>query len=84
MPDDPEDIVDIAGVHYPRPPVKDEQASSDRRPWKMVLFECCRVYGRITRNAERTKYLGRCPKCGTEVYALIGPEGTSRRIFRAK
>jgi hypothetical protein len=48
-----------------------------------VWYQCCHTYGRLTRNREGTKYEGRCPRCGSRVQALIGPDGTSRRMFTA-
>jgi hypothetical protein len=49
-----------------------------------IWFRCCHVYGRMYRNADETAYEGRCPSCGSPVHALIGPDGTSRRIFEAR
>ncbi len=49
-----------------------------------VWFRCCHTYGRMYRNADETAYEGRCPRCGAAVHALIGPGGTSRRIFEAR
>lgn len=82
---DPEDIVDIEGVHMPGPPSAHSGLHSiSGQPWKMVVFACCHAYGRIFRNHEKTQYVGRCPKCGCEVRARIGASGTSRTIFRAE
>ncbi|MHC4080344.1 MAG: hypothetical protein ACYS15_18245 [Planctomycetota bacterium] len=63
-----------AGAGTPRPP-------GPRRAFLSVWFRCCHVYGRIYRNAERTEYNGRCPRCGAPVRALIGADGTDHRIF---
>ena len=52
-----------------------------RRAFLSVWFRCCHVYGRIYRNDERKEYRGRCPRCGSQVRALIGPDGTDHRIF---
>ncbi|TVQ61942.1 MAG: hypothetical protein EA379_05805 [Phycisphaerales bacterium] len=52
-------------------------------PWLSVWFRCCHAYGRMYRNASRTAYEGACPRCGAHVRALIGREGTSRRMFEA-
>jgi hypothetical protein len=55
-----------------------------RRPFLSVWYRCCHVYGRMYRNASGTAYVGRCPRCGGPVRALIGPEGTSNRTFIAE
>lgn len=54
------------------------------RPWLGVFFRCCQVYARLYRNAAGTAYSGRCPRCGSEVSARVGPGGTSRRMFFAE
>jgi len=59
-------------------------ALGPRRAFLSVWYRCCHVYGRMYRNAERTAYEGRCPRCGASVRALIGPDGTDHRIFRAE
>ncbi|MHC4107599.1 MAG: hypothetical protein ACYSXF_09145 [Planctomycetota bacterium] len=55
-----------------------------QRRFLSVWYRCCHVYGRMYRNAEETAYVGRCPGCGAPVRALIGPDGTTRRVFRAE
>jgi len=59
---------------------------SDRavKPWLMIWFRCCGTYGRIYRNREQTRYVGRCPHCGARVQARIGRNGTDRRLFEAR
>ncbi len=54
-----------------------------RRRFPSVWYQCCHVYGRMYRNPEATAYEGRCPKCGAAVHALIGPDGSNRRMFLA-
>ena len=77
---DPQDSLEIngrrvaGGVPAARPP----------RKFLSVWFHCCHTYGRLYRNAEATRYEGRCPKCGDRVHALIGPGGTTRRVFEAR
>jgi len=66
-----------------RPGPEREAAASSRR-FLSIWFRCCHTYGRLYRNADETAYEGRCPRCGAEVYALIGPGGTDRRIFEAR
>lgn len=80
---DPRDIVEIAGVANPS---RGMPASSSRpgRPWLGVYFRCCHVYGRMHRTPDGRRYTGRCPRCLAEVQALIGPGGTTRRIFTAE
>jgi len=55
-----------------------------RQAFLSVWYRCCHVYGRLYRNAEETAYDGRCPRCGIPVRALIGPDGSDHRIFRAE
>ncbi|MDY7107456.1 MAG: hypothetical protein SYC29_02360 [Planctomycetota bacterium] len=55
-----------------------------RRKFLSIWFRCCHVYGRLYRNASGTAYDGRCPKCGRKARALIGPDGTSQRMFEAR
>ncbi len=54
-----------------------------RRKFLSVWYQCCNVYGRMYRNPEATAYEGCCPKCGAAVHALIGPDGSNRRMFLA-
>ena len=42
------------------------------------------IYGRITMNRAGTRYEGRCPKCNAAISAIVGPDGTRRRIFEAE
>lgn len=53
------------------------------RPFLGIRFDCCRTYGRIYRNDEKTAYVGRCPKCLARVSVPIGSGGTSSRFFSA-
>ncbi len=52
-----------------------------RRRFRSVWYRCCHVYGRMYRNTAETAYLGRCPRCGAPVRAVIGPGGTNRQMF---
>ena len=93
---EPRDIVDIEGVAGggARGPgggaAGDEAAGggSDEggagKNWLGIWFKCCHVYSRIYRNAEGTRYEGRCPRCGAAVKAMVGPGGSSQRIFAAE
>ncbi|BET66080.1 hypothetical protein ASA1KI_09980 [Opitutales bacterium ASA1] len=53
------------------------------RPFLGVQFVSCRTYGRLYLNREGTAYVGRCPRCGAPVRALVGEHGTSQRFFQA-
>ena len=53
------------------------------RPWLAVKWKCCGVYSRVYRNAEGTRYEGRCPRCGRPVKAVVGEGGTNERFFEA-
>jgi len=55
-----------------------------KRPFVGVLFECCRVYGRVYRNMQKTAYEGHCPRCRLAIRFSIGPHGTKSRFFRAR
>lgn len=68
-------------------PASDADSSAesrpDVRPFVGIRFECCRTYGRIYRNPEKTAYTGNCPKCHAKVRIPIGSGGTSARFFNA-
>ena len=64
-------------------PGRSPRAGVGRR-FLSIWFRCCHTYGRIYPNREETAYVGRCPRCGAQVQARIGPDGTSRRIFEAR
>lgn len=82
---DPRDIVDIPGVEAPAHSLRGDHGANgpQGRPWLSVWFRCCHTYGRMYRNASRTAYEGACPRCGGHVRAMIGRQGTSRRMFEA-
>ena len=64
-------------------PVPENPPSPSGRPFLGVQFVTCNVYGRLYRNADGTRYEGRCPKCGKHYSIRIGEGGTSTRFFRA-
>lgn len=81
------DIVDIDGLRESKelPGTADnDNGKGPRRKFLAVWFRCCHVYGRMYRNAQGSRYEGRCPACGAPVHAIIGPGGTSQRTFEAK
>jgi hypothetical protein len=79
------DIVDVGGQRRGCPPRKPgTPEKGPRRKFLAIWFRCCHVYGRLYRDRSETKYVGRCPRCGAQVYALIGPNGTSQRMFEAR
>jgi len=81
---DPQDRVEISWLGDRRDsPARDDRPGQQRepRPWLSIWFNCCRIYARIYRNREATAYVGWCPRCGARVQALIGPDGTDRRLF---
>lgn len=77
MPSDPRDYrVDIAGLSG-----GGETHKPKDKPFLSVHFACCGVYCRIYRNADKTAYAGRCPRCGKAVQFLVGQGGTDQRYF---
>lgn len=82
MADEPAYILEIRGIEDSA----DEPATckvGGASRWIGVHFECCGVYSRIYRNRKRSAYVGHCPHCQNRVQVLIGPGGTSNRMFRA-
>jgi hypothetical protein len=64
-------------VHEPNP-------TPPPRRFLQTWYRCCHTYGRLVKNPDETAYEGRCPKCGAAVKAIIGPGGTSHRIFQTR
>ena len=54
------------------------------RPFIGILFECCRIYARIYRSADGSRYDGRCPRCATPVQFRVGHEGSGNRFWRVR
>ena len=88
MTSDRKDIVDIDGLRKDdsekkstRAKQKTDTSEKTERRFLSILFRCCNTYGRLYPDAERTRYAGRCPKCGAQVEAGIGPGGTNRNVF---
>ena len=82
MADEPDYIVELPGIDADAD--GKQSASKNTRAWIGVRFDCCGVYLRIYRNRAGTAYAGRCPRCLRAVRALIGPDGTSSRMFVAE
>jgi hypothetical protein len=79
------DRIDIDGLEQSAKILRGATHASDSdRRFIMVWFRCCHQYGRLSRNAAATRYEGRCPRCGGNVSAGIGPGGSARRIFEAR
>ncbi len=55
---------------------------SSSRQYLGILFECCRVYSHIYRNAAGDAYVGWCPRCAKKVTIPIRPVGIDCRFFR--
>ena len=84
MDDRRKDIVDIEGLRSQKQDsAGPEDGSTSKQPKKFlsVHFKCCNTYGRLYPDAARTRYHGRCPRCGASVEAKIGPGGTNRSFF---
>jgi len=46
-----------------------------------IHFKCCRVYWRIYRTADGSRFAGHCPKCGFPATVNISPGGTDASFF---
>ena len=72
--------VDIYDSSEPDPA---DDPSTAGRPYIGILFDCCGVYARVYRRADRPIYRGRCPKCLRAVRVRVGKDGVTTRLFRA-
>jgi hypothetical protein len=62
----------------------DPKVKAKTRPFLGVMFECCRVYVRVYVNADRSAYVGRCPKCRKSVRFLVGEGGSGARFWKVR
>lgn len=75
MKSDPRDYkLDVAGLPRTESPLPS-------RPYLSVLFNCCRIYQRVYKDADGAGYTGRCPKCLRTIRFVIGPGGAPGRSF---
>ena len=70
--------VDLSSESPRNVPVK-----AHRKPFVGIRFNCCGVYSRIYLNAEKTAFIGHCPRCAKAVHLEISPTGSDQRIFNA-
>ncbi|MFH2056125.1 MAG: hypothetical protein ABIJ61_09215 [bacterium] len=56
-------------------------AKQEERPYIGIIFKCCKVYSRIYLNAQKTAFVGWCPRCARQVRFKVSPEGTADRFF---
>ena len=54
------------------------------RPFLGVMFECCNVYVRVYLDKDGEFYNGRCPSCLRTLRFVVGADGKSARMWRAK
>jgi hypothetical protein len=60
-------------------------SDSKSRPFLGIMFECCRVYSRIYRDADTSIYEGRCPKCLKKVKVAVDrTKGVASRFLKAR
>lgn len=66
----------------------EEEKKRDPKKFLGVYFDCCNVYGRLYQNPQATHYVGRCPRCMSNLKIPIGdsdnPKATNQRFFRAR
>ncbi|MEM9559209.1 MAG: hypothetical protein AAF995_02795 [Planctomycetota bacterium] len=65
-----------------QPPAKANAPRSADRPWIGVHFTCAGRYLRISRAADGTRYIARCPACGQSLRFLVQPGGSSQRFYK--
>lgn len=61
--------------------ITESNRSLTGRPYLQILFDCCKVYQRVYRDAEKPFYQGRCPRCLRTIRFAIRPDGTPARGF---
>jgi hypothetical protein len=50
-------------------------------PFLQVWFRCANVYQRVHRSPDGSGYRAVCGKCGKAMNFVVGPGGTSKRVF---
>ncbi|MCZ6834879.1 MAG: hypothetical protein O7G85_03820 [Planctomycetota bacterium] len=79
----PEDYLDIDGLrNFQQSDISESKTKKRGKKFLSIWFQCCHTYGRINRNKAGSMYAGHCPRCGARVQAMIGPGGTSQRMFK--
>ncbi len=59
----------------------DQRGAGDARPFLQVWFRCANVYQRVYRERDGNGYRAVCGKCGKTMNFVIGPGGTTQRVF---
>lgn len=49
-----------------------------------IMFNCCKIYGRIYKTRDGKAYAGHCPKCLRPIRIKVGEGGTETRFFSAQ
>lgn len=62
--------------------VTEASARTLDRPWLGVRFSCSGTYLRVYRNADGTRYVATCPRCGSSTTFRVGQGGTGDRFFQ--
>ena len=59
-------------------------AASPARPFVGVHLKCCNVYVHAYANADRSAFVGWCPRCAAPVrIAIVSSGGSDSRFFEA-
>jgi hypothetical protein len=55
----------------------------DEPPRLGIIFKCCNVYAHVRLNAQKTAFVGWCPKCAARLEVPVDPHGSDARFFEA-